>query len=382
MVRFILTLIGLVVHYGCVEPFEPKTNLFEDVLVIEATITNELKNQEILLGRTFTFEGFAPDPEEKANVKVVDESQKEYLFQEYEPGKYISDEPFGATPGMDYQLQITTFDGKKYTSEITRAPDVVPLEGLEASRIVNGNGEEGMSIAVTYNPNVADKYFRYEFEEMFKIVAPEWTDNLLLFLGPTETIVWPKESNEGRVCYQTIGSEKSIFNSPSTDGNDGLLQFPIRFINRDNYIISHRYGIWVKQYAINKETYTYLETLKEFGEQDNIFSQTQPGFFRGNVFSEDNPDEMVLGYFDVTAVDIKNVFFDYEDFFLGEPLPPYVDNCMPFTLDLTSLRNRLNDGSVTYHSSGGAFGAHFVVDQVCGDCRVLGESEVPENWIE
>jgi len=38
---------------SCIEPFEFETIDFEDTLVIEATITNELKYHEINLTRTF-----------------------------------------------------------------------------------------------------------------------------------------------------------------------------------------------------------------------------------------------------------------------------------------------------------------------------------------
>ena len=53
-IAFFITIILLL--KACIEPFEVETKSFESALVIEATIINELKHQEITLSRTFKFE--------------------------------------------------------------------------------------------------------------------------------------------------------------------------------------------------------------------------------------------------------------------------------------------------------------------------------------
>ena len=365
---------------GCIEPFEPSTPFYEEIMVIEATLTDEIKNQEILLSKSFQFEEFVPLPEEGATIRVVDDSLQEYTFQEVTPGRYVSNATFGAQPGVSYQLFITAADGRKFTSDPATTPTAEPIFDIKANRMVNDAAIEGTSINVVYAPRTETKYYRYEYEEMYKIIAPNFVDVFLLFIGPCEAVQWPK-GQEGKVCYDTDVSNTIIFNSPKGNEVGESLEFPVRFINSDNYILSHRYGIRIKQYAITKEAYTYLETLKEFSGQDNIFSQTQPGFFSGNVYSEDNTDEKVLGYFDVTSVSTKSLFFDYGDLYAGEPLPPYVNQCDIVFYDTCNVRTVLRGGDVLYYSSN-VFFKHSVVKRVCGDCRVLGKSEIPEFWEE
>ena len=366
---------------GCIDPFEPTTPFFERVLVIDATLTDEVKNQEFTLSSTFEFEEFVPLPEERATIKVVDDSQIEYTFQEESPGKYISTSVFGAQPGVSYQLFITTADGRNYVSDPALAPPSVPIYDLKATRTLNDQAEDGISIDVKYAPSSETKYFRYEYEEMYKIIAPRWTDVTLRWVSEFEAIVWPKSSRGGRVCYKTVDSNTIIFNSPKGNDIGESLEYPIRFINSYDYILSHRYGIRVKQFAITREAHTYLETLKKFAGQDNIFSQTQPGFFNGNIFSETDSNEKVLGYFDVTSVTIESVFFDYEDFFPDEPMPDYVDACNVTFPDPAAIRDLMSDGRFLYYSTSSP-GSHSVVKRVCGDCTVLGESEIPEFWVE
>lgn len=378
----LLIAVGTVIS-RCVEPFDAKTEIFENTLVIEATITNEFKKQEITLSRTFRFEdlGLNHEFEQNADVTIIDDAQNEYLFQETTPGKYVSITEFSAQINIAYQLYITTSDGRRYTSNPTSLPEPTPIHDIQASRIISSDNQEGMGIFVQYDPAQNSKFYRYEYEEAYKIIAPKWKGVTIRFIGQGETITWPK-GPDGRVCYKIEASDNLIINKLTGFGDGQVPKFPIRFINRDDYIISHRYSILIKQFAISKETYTYFETLKKFSGQDDIFSQTQPGFFNGNVYSENNADENVLGFFDVTSVSIERIFFDYIDFFPNEPLPPYVEEpCNPYIPVPSTIPRLLSQNIVEYYDTN-AFGQHRVVSKVCGDCRLLGNTEVPEFWIE
>ena len=59
----------------------------------------------------------------------------------------------------------------------------------------------------------------------------------------------------------------------------------VRFINRNNYIISHRYSILVRQFVQSNEAFTFYETLNDLSRNESLFSETQPGFLAGNVSS-------------------------------------------------------------------------------------------------
>ena len=66
---FIIAFISLLT-FSCIEEIEFETETFESALVIEATITNEMKVHEILLSRTFRFEEDGPMPESGASVTI------------------------------------------------------------------------------------------------------------------------------------------------------------------------------------------------------------------------------------------------------------------------------------------------------------------------
>lgn len=382
--RTIVLILAACAMNSCVESFEPKTEIFEDALIIEATITNEVKQQEILLNRAFRFEEFVPVPEENASVIIIDNLQNQYSFQEITPGKYLSVLDFGAEKGRSYQLLVTTSSGVEYASEPTFTPQTSEIHALKASRI--DNEEEGMSIFVEYNASQTSTYYRYKYEETYQIIPPDWNSQMLAYEGPI-IVVKARERDE-QICYKTDVSKNIILNIPQESNENNIPRFPVRFVQRSNYIISHRYSILVKQLAISEESYNYLEKLSESNQDENVFSQTQPGFFRGNVYSKSNSDERVLGFFHVVSESSERLFFNYQDFFPDEPLPPYVDYCNPFVARLETpqgvpnIHELIAADAIRYHSTGPNFGEFFVVPRICGDCTVLGAITVPDFWEE
>ncbi|WP_422348406.1 DUF4249 domain-containing protein [Flagellimonas sp.] len=371
--------------YGCVESFVPETETFEDALVIEATLTNEVKQQEILLNRAFRLEDLVPTPEVSANVTVVDDLGNQYEFQEVFPGTYGSVTEFGTVPGRTYRLLVTTRDGRTYESDPVLGPEPTPINNLMVSRTAN-DGTEGVDISVEYDNSQLSKYLRYKFEETYKIVAPSWSGQTLRILGG-ELVVWPIEGDVGRTCYNTDSSNDIILNRPQESNSGEVQRFSVRFIDRNNFILSHRYSILVKQMVISQESYSYLETLEESTAEGDLFSPSQPGFFSGNVRSTSNANEKVLGFFHVASVTSQRIFFNYNDYFPDEDLPPYVDGCLPFVAPLETndgtpdIFDLLADDMVRYHSTTPT-GDIAVVSTVCADCSVMWETTEPEFWEE
>jgi len=80
----------------------------------------------------------------------------------------------------------------------------------------------------------------------------------------------------------------------------------------------NRYSIFVKQYVQNFAAHTFYQTLKDISGSESILSQTQPGFFAGNIKSDDNPNEKVIGFFDVSSVSNKRIFFNFSDLLFSD----------------------------------------------------------------
>ncbi|MDC8004750.1 DUF4249 domain-containing protein [Aureisphaera galaxeae] len=389
----------LLVFTGCVEEVAFETEELESALVIEAIITDENKQHEILLSRTYAFEADGPTAESGAAV-TIESGNGTITFTEEESGRYVSNDSFSAVPNIDYKLLIRTSDGRQYSSANTQLTKDTDIAELYVEREVDDFGDDGVSIFVdSFDPDGESQFYRFTYVETFKVIAPLWRLEDLIVIDPT----WPAcevatvlKEEEKRVCYRTEFSDKIVIGNTLSLSEDRLERFQVRRIPRDDYRITHRYSIEVKQFVQSREAHTYYATLQEFSGQGSIFSQSQPGFFDGNIISETDSEEKVVGFFEVSHVATKRLFFNFRDLIPDGPLPPYVSGCTEFAppRDLGHPTDRcgglifaLLNEEVVYTRDNPLpetteMGPYFVADAVCGDCTLLGSNVVPEFWEE
>ena len=392
--NIIFIILGLLLS-RCVEPIDIDTSLnFENSIVIEATITNEFKHQEIYLSNSYRLDKDIPITETNANVQIVDNAQNTYNFKEVSSGKYASVNKFSAQPNVEYQLNITTKNGKTYNSKKVKLPSITKIDNLYPVRETDDNGIDGVSILIdSYDPTGNSGYYRYEYAETYKIIAPYWSPKDLV-VSPTYELYFVPKSKEEQTCYNTVISNDIIQTETNHLAEDRVTRYNIRRISSDNPIIITRYSILVKQYIQSLEAYTYYKTIKKLSGTGDAFFQNQPGFITGNIYSVDNQNEKVIGFFELSSVTSKRLFFNYTDLFPDESKPPYFEDCTIFSTGVGSppppkgeennLTYIISSGQAKYYSKNlvpeGGEGPYNLVRRACGDCTVLGSNIKPDFW--
>lgn len=437
---------------GCVEPFEVdpeiiSTSSLEGTLIVEANITDVNKKHRVFLSRMQQVEsdstvnveedrlfvanagvplpnGLSPTFETGAKVEVTDDLGNAYEFAEIIPGTYEAVTEFSARTDMGYKLRVQTNDNKEYVSKTMVASSFASsIDNIYAERITNGNGVEGMGIFVDASFSDGNaKLLRYTYEETYKIIAPQWTPwEFEIIRDQTELVQDPQtgevlevlypdvrlvpRAREEQVCFKTDFSNQEILvNASNLETNDSKRNL-IRFIGRENPILSHRYSILVKQLLVSNESFEFYERLRSFSQSESLFSQVQPGSLEGNIFDVDG-NSAVIGYFDVSNEVSQRLYFNYEDYFPDEPLPKYFgvidcnrflspplpnperdgppspDGPCPFPLidrikgELVEFALRNSDPPPVCE------GPYIVVNTICGDCNIVGSNVVPDFWEE
>jgi len=386
---------------SCVETFDFDSEIegFENVLVVEATITNELKQQQVVLSNTIQLSEQGFSPERDAQVKIIDNSNNEYVFEESDSvGVYKSIQPFAAQNDQEYTLLITRNDGTEYLSSSVKLTQNTPIDNLYAERDFNENGQDGISIYVdSYDPERNTNYYRFEYEETYKIIAPFWVlEDLIVENTRLPLFGLIPRSRDIEICYNTEISDEIIIENTTNLNADRLDKFRVRFISSENYILSHRYSILVKQYVQSRAAHVFYKILKEISESESLFSEKQPGFINGNIYATNKSQEKALGFFDLSYVDTKRIYFNYDHFFPEQDqLPPYAVACT-FIAPLTAhptfsdgpspLIEVLTEDLFIYYGEntlgGNDGGPYLLVKKACGDCSVLGKTEAPDFWVE
>ena len=392
--KHLIKFLFLVTFLGCVEPIAIETISYDNFLVVEATITNELKKHTIKLSRTFEIDKTDFNAETGAQIIVSDNQNNTYSFSETLPGTYVSDLNFKAIPNLEYTLKIATNNGKVYTSKQQLTVNST-IEELTTKVETSTEGDQGVSIIVhSFNPNNNSNYYRYTFEETYKISPPFWSDSELRVVSDTRPyeveVVQRTVDNEN--CYKTLFSNQILITETKSLSEDRV-NFPIRFILNSDFIISKRYSILVKQHVLTAASYNYYETLKKLSGSDNVFAQVQPGFINGNITSDTDVNEKVIGFFDVVSVAEKRLFFNYEDVFPNQTsyFPSTCDFVAPILSDPFSgespLIDLIKDNTHTYYKENDTGQSHLegrylLVPKICGDCTVLGSNIKPSFWID
>ena len=397
--------------YSCVEEIELETDTFESVFVVEATITNELIKQKILLSRSYPIDQNDPVPERNAQVVVVGNNSARYSFIETDDGLYVSEQEFRAIPNVEYHLEISTNNGKSYASEFMKLTNETKIDDLYAEAVVNDNGVNGISVFVdSYDPQMKSHYYRFEYEETYKIIARSYRDSMLIILpqapqipgedppGPDIELV-PREV-QVEICYNTRRSESIIIQSTFDLTEDRLDHFQVRFIRPTDFITLHRYSILVSQYIQSREAFIFYKTLNDFSSNENVFSENQLGFVEGNMFAVNDASERVVGFFEVSAVDKKRIYFNYADFY-PDITPPHPIRCDEFFTPkfrlvdshdevafISPLKDAIEGGLLYYalnkppFDEEGSFAPYILCIPECGDCTNYGTTDVPDWWEE
>lgn len=385
---FLLLFLSAIIS-SCTETYNLQTNTYEEALVVEATITNEVKRQEIKLTKTSQLEEEGIKTVTGAIIIVHDNKGNNYSFKE-QAGTYLSETEFKAEPNTEYTLEITA-NGQKYQSKTEVLTTENEIESITPEVVTNSKEGRGVQINVkSYDPANTSKYYRYVYEETYKIIAPKWLEIKLVVIGDQQIDFVPNDGPETRTCYSTKNSN-DIIQTTTTNLQEDRVSFPVRFISDQNYIISHRYSILVKQYIQNLESYTFYKTLKEISSSSGILSPKQPGFLNGNIKCVTNSDKKAIGFFDVSSVSSKRIYFNYADLFPGEPLPPYYveckDSAYKFCFGFSDppclgrqLIYDLKANTVWYSHHDKI--DYYMVPIECGDCTSFSSNVIPSFWTE
>ncbi|WP_431243877.1 DUF4249 domain-containing protein [Flavobacterium sp. P21] len=326
--KTVLTLFATAILSSCTEQYIYQNQDFEDAMTVEATLTNELKFQEIKIGRTRVLNDTVKVPESGADVTVIDSDKNVFHFDEKD-GKYISENEFKAEPNKSYQLKITTKSGKSYVSspQVLTTLNTIDLE----TTVSDKDGIRGIQVSVTsFDPTNTSKYYRYEYEETYKIITPhpiETRINLVKQNGYYSYVKVPAPPNI-QTCFTTKHST-GIRQTNTTDLTEDRVKYPIRFIADTDYMLTNRYSIMVSQYTQSQATYDYYYTSKKMVDSGELLSPNQPGYVVGNIKSTTDSNEKVVGYFEVASVAKKESFLVSKIFSPQKNQPSILQLAMP-----------------------------------------------------
>lgn len=326
---------------ACIKEIDFPIGEVGEVLVVNATLTNETKFHQVKLSKTYDLEEESDPSVRGASVSVLVDGNT-YTYTEIENGVYESEEAFKGEIGKEHVLIVETADGERYESanEImpnsTEIVDIYPhltnQINLDQTEVV-----EGVQFFINNNSSTSqENYFRFEWEDNWEILTPEWAYELR-YDGCADSL---GERSLAEIdvtrCYDSSISKELILGTSINSTSQDLKEQPIKFIGLDIPILRNRYSILVKQYTLTESAYSYYANIKESNDTNGSFFDQQKGAITGNIENVDDNTEIVLGFFEVANVTEKREFFRRSDYPEGFMTPDYGANCSAIVFETGS----------------------------------------------
>lgn len=311
----ILSLILCASLFGCTQVIDLDTNEVGGKLVIFGRVSNSTVGNTVTVTRTQS-DGEDPAPIENARVVILDEQDN--AAQLNYTGNGIYELPSGILdqqPGNQFRLEVS-LDGETYTSPLQQMPELVGQDNVTWERIdyttISSTGVTVTrdAIRVLASTNIYNKpdefYLRWHVEETYPLMGAALPNSHFPFYS-------------AMVCYAEIPlNQQEIMLLDGTEVRpDEIAQreMAIRFLD---YTFDRKHYFSVIQSSLTKEAHDYWSRVNSITARSGSIFDTPPASIPGNITSS-NPDESVLGFFEVVALDTArtlvtnddlNIFFD------------------------------------------------------------------------
>jgi hypothetical protein len=353
---------------GCSVEFIPETEDLKDQLVVEGMITDQNRINRIRLSRSLPVgKPILRKPVKGAVVTIIDENAIITTLTESPAGTYSTDSlSFRGRIGGSYSLTIR-INNLTYQTDFIEMKPVPPVNSLYYKKEVitassdSNDIDEGCRIYVdSYDPTGKCLFYRWDYVETWEYRIPYAVKN--------------------KVCWVTERSDEILIKNTSVYSQARVSKYPIRFISNEGDRLKETYSILVNQYSLNESEYDFWARVQNISQKVGNLYDMSPMAIPSNIRCCENPDERVLGYFSVSAVNQKRLFI--RDNFLG--LPNFFIYCATDT-----LRGRLPDAGLNsefwvIEDYGDEIPPFWIIStfRECADCTTRGTNIMPPFWHE
>lgn len=384
----------------CIDPYKIKFNQSENLLVVDALLTDQNESYTIKLSRTKQIQNHDLVFVTGATVSIGDDQGNIFPLNESSPGIYKTDSlQITGKAGNTYILSIQTQEGDQYVSEPCLMYPVSEIENVyfDKDQEILNNGtqiQNGIRIFLDSENNEGNSFLRWAYDEAWKIIVPApkkydyINDSTFHAFSPIKQTCWGINKSD-EIIIQAAGYANRIEKKP------------IAFISTDQsnrFLI--RYSIDVKQFSVSPKEYEFWNQLNQITESGGDIFEKQPFPVLSNVHNINDPGEPVLGYFQVSSVSSKRIYinnsqitplnipvftYDCQMVIKGPddyPPPLFPGDGMSFS----KIYNLYSGPQYTFvepiFNGQGELMKLVFSKNVCADCTLTGILTKPDFWID
>jgi Domain of unknown function (DUF4249) len=387
----------------CIDPYFQKMAAYQSLLVVDGLITDENSSCSVRLSKTLQDQDAAPLMVKDAIVFITDDGGNTSYLTGRGDGVYRTDSTsFRGEVGRKYVLHINTSDGQSYQSDECMMHDVPDIDSVyfEKDQELVSNGSvtlDGIRIYLDSKAGDEDTYYRWEYDETWEFKVPD--PSRFKYISEHNIVA---ASDYKEFCWKSAKSDNILIHSNLKGAGGPVMRQPLLFVasdKSDRLLI--QYSLLVKQYSISDTEYDFWNNLIHVSESGSDIFAAQPYTVKGNIHNPGNPDDLVLGYFQVASVKTRRLNISIRDISpLELPLYHYpcerVETCPtdplwnmydpPLTFD--QLYERYTSFNYIFIEPRYIPGTLeldkiiFVLNPECNNCELTGTLHKPDFWVD
>lgn len=345
---FLFIILIAITCCSCRMPYEPDIETNNEILVVDALLTNQAGASYVKLSMAIPYDGAGTSPAvENATVFLTDENNSRISFSETSAGYYESvDTEFEGAVNVTYELTVITPDGCTYVS----APETIP-EDMEPDSVYGGYDQveyltqDADGRTIKHKKDFCALYFDYSGET----VAPRfrYTSSQLIEYGIAINqdmlsgifYCWMTQNdNDLRFTYEKYASSSINIHKQEVSIIPGTIYMAVHYItdSPSGYIYSdslirvpeYRRIVKIDQYRLNDDSYAYYKKIMALSEAEGKLFDPVISQLKGNISCVSDPARTVLGFFEASS--LRNMTYNFRRYGEGSDIfVTRIDNLPP-----------------------------------------------------
>lgn len=313
---------------GCIDRLDFFGDTVEGELVIYGLLTDTDEPQKVTISRTNTL-GRTPIGEDRASVVLLNERGNRFRYTAMGNGVYLLPD-FKGVPGETYSLEVivdrTLYFSSEQTMPTVSAQDSISFAfGREPFRTSVEEAVFTVSANSIIPEGEAPAFFRWTAEETY-----QWIRTTLPCTG-----LCPPPPDPCYISDRMDPNRINLFDGVSSRSREINQVVAKRVV--DNSFLGFLH-VSLKQHSITREAYEYWRRINLIVNNQGSLFDVPPAPVFGNFTRIGNPEEGVLGFFEVAKVSYTRKFvFPADvpfflsrpcDFVVGRPAENYPSECI------------------------------------------------------
>jgi len=359
--------------FGCYESYPPPPGSDLAILVVDALVNSSEGSATVILSTSIPLSSSDSLASVNDAVVILMDDGNNQTSLAFDGSGHYSVTGLAIHSDANYQLIITTPDGKKYQSDFVPSIATPPIDSVTWSI-----ERDQLNIQVnTHDDTKSSTYYRWRFTETWEYSA-RW-QSAWKVQGDS---IMPRRRDEAiSQCWRTQPGFNINIYSTGYLSRDIASKFKLLSIDANSIRLSYKYSIEVQQQTLTREAYHYWDNVKKTTESLGTLFDPLPASVKGNIHCVSNSNEPVIGYFSVGSVAKERIFITSAE--LGQFVTFRYPYCEIKQVDPELITHAAKTNNILYpiYEETRLIG-WAVASPLCSDCRVFGGGSTtkPPFW--